>query len=182
LDFPPPPRFEQIHLPIAIHIADAEAVGEFGDLHVIGDGDEGPFLGRFGPVRGEPAELAAGAAHDLRFAVAGDVGEDGRFVVHHVGDDVHGPGFVVVRAGIQVEPRFLAGEAEDEDVVLLVGVEIVDVGEEVVRVAIDAEDLRLVVGVLSKVFKGRPFPPKRPRDDVAALPSPLMSPMAAPSE
>jgi hypothetical protein len=69
-----------------------------------------------------------------------------------------------VRAGIQVKPRFLAGEAEDEDVVLLVGVEIVDVGEEVVRVAIDAENLRLVVGVL--FLKGRPFPPKRPRDDV----------------
>jgi hypothetical protein len=40
----------------------------------------------------------------------------------------------------------------------------VDVGEEVVRVAIDAENLRLVVGVL--FLKGRTFPPKRTCDDV----------------
>jgi hypothetical protein len=65
---------------------------------------------------------------------------------------------------VQIQPRFLAGEAEDEDVVLQVGVEIVDVGEEVVRVAIDVENLRLVVGVL--FLKRRPFPPERAGDYV----------------
>ena len=145
-------------------ITDAKAVSELRDFHVIGSIDEWPLLRGFFPVRGEPAEPASRATHNLRFAVAGDVGEDGRFVVHHIGDEVHGPWFVVVRAGIQIQPRFLAGEAEDEDVVPFVGVEIVDVGEEVVGVAIDRKNLRLVVGVL--LFKSRSFPPKRPRDDI----------------
>ena len=133
-------------------------MGEFGDLQIIGHSHELPFLGRVIPVRGEPTELATCAAHDLWFSIACDVGKHGRFVVHHIGDDVHGPRFVVVRAGVQVETRFFAWEAEDEDVVLLIGIEVVDVGKEVVGVAMDAEDLRLVVSVLR--FKCGAFPPE----------------------
>ena len=162
--FPPTPRFQEIHLPISIDVTDAKTMGEFGDLQIFCDGDKRPFLGRFGPVRGEPTEPATCAAHDLRFAVACDVGKDGRFVVHHVGDDVHGPRFVVVRAGVQVKTCFFAWEAEDENVVLLIGIEVVDVGKEVVGVAMDAEDLRLVVSVLR--FKCGAFPPEWTGDHI----------------
>ena len=164
LILPPAACFQEVHLPIAIHIANAEAVGELRHLHILRHRHKGPFLGRLLPVRCEPAKLAPGAAHDLRFAIACDVGEDGRFVVHHISDDVHGPGLVVMGAGVQVHARLFAGETEDEDVVLLVRVEVLDVGEEVVRVAIDAENLWLVVGVL--LFKRGPLPPERTGDDV----------------
>ena len=66
--------------------------------------------------------------------------------------------------GVEVEAGFFAGEAEDEDVVFLVGVEVVDVGEEVVGVAVDVEDFGFVVGVF--FLEGGAFPPEGAGDDV----------------
>jgi hypothetical protein len=161
---PPVPGLQQVQPAVAVHIANAKTVGESGHLAIVGHRDERPFLRGFVPVGSKPAKAAARAANKLGFAVAGDVGEHRRFVVDHLSHEVHRPGGVVMHTRIQVQPCLLAGESKHQDVIFPVGVEIVNIGEEVIRVPLDAEGLGRVERLL--LLEGRSLPPEWPGDDV----------------
>src|SRR5581483_970963 len=81
---PPTAGFQYVHAAIAVDIADAKTMREPLPVAFRGNGMEFPRLGGIAPIRGGVAEIAAGVANDVGLAVAVDVGEGGRFVVHHV--------------------------------------------------------------------------------------------------
>ena len=95
----------------------------------------------------------ARVAEELRLAVAVDVDELGGFAVGDVEDVMNGP-----RAGfalrVLVDEGGVAWEAEDQDVRPAVGVEVVGVGDEVVRVARGAVEGRLVRALLVRRLDG----------------------------
>ena len=74
---PPVACFQEVHLAVAVHIPHPETMGKLAHLLVVGNRHKFPLLGGLAPVRFEIAEFPARAAHDLWFAVAGDVGERG---------------------------------------------------------------------------------------------------------
>src|SRR4051812_1849092 len=88
---PPAVFLEDVHLAVAVDVADAQAVGEaLVAFAARRDGMESPRLGGVFPVGGGVAELAAffvgtaGDADDVGLAVAVDVLKGRRLVVDHV--------------------------------------------------------------------------------------------------
>ena len=92
-------------------------------------------LGRIVPVRRGIAILTLGDADELRLSVAGQIGKGRRLVVRLIEDLVPHP--VPVLALRVLEPRrLLPGEADDQDVVPAVLVEVEGPGEKVVGVLV----------------------------------------------
>src|SRR5262245_22819866 len=106
-----------------------------------GDFVKGPLLGRLVPVRLRIAEIAdhvralleARVKDQLRFPVAGEISKRGRFVVGVINREMLFP-VTFLAAGVLVPIRRSAGEAEDQNVVPAIFVEVVSEGEKVVRV------------------------------------------------
>ena len=175
---------EQVHAPVAVHIADAEAVGEFAPLAVLADGREDPLRCDVLPVGFGVAEVALVVADNLRLPVAIKVRERRRLVVHLVEDLMPRP-VLLLALRVEVEKRGRAGQAVGEHVIPAIAVEVVDEREEVVpRVGILAAHRALEAGELHvravllrlgrarggvklmALREGRPFPPVRPGDGV----------------
>ena len=86
--FPPSILFQQVHAPVAVDIPDAQTVGELSPIALGCNRMEFPRLGWIAPIRRSVAETAAGNANQFRFAVAIDVQEGGRFIVHRFRDQM----------------------------------------------------------------------------------------------
>ena len=142
------------------------------DLLVVGlvlrrDRTEAGLAERILPIDLRVAELAAMAAlvvlrvldgvarvaEELRLAVAVDVDELGGFTVGDIEDVMDGPR-AGLALGVLVDEGGVARETEDQDVRPAVGVEVVGVGDEVVRVARGAVEGRLVRALLVRRLDG----------------------------
>ena len=143
---------------VVVEVADAETVfvvivGYF----FAGDGVPVPRFERVF-TRSVVAEGAVAGADDFGVAAGDEVGEFRGFAAEVIADDVDGPMLEeIIRAGVEVEADFFSGEAEDEDVILLVDVQVVDESEEVVGVGFDGEGGGFVEGVFfGEVGPGKP--------------------------
>jgi hypothetical protein len=105
-------------------------------------------------------------------AIAGEVGELRRFVVHLIEHQLHFPMLVdLVLAGIEIDARFFAGETIDQHIGIAIVVEVVDEGEEVVGVIVVGfvgAGFLVAGGFVDLVLLGevRAFIPPRAGDDV----------------
>src|SRR6266542_81652 len=143
-----------------------------------------PGAGGVAPIRFGVAVSALGAADNLRFTVAGEVGERRRFVVGHIENDVLLPmTFAALR--VLIPGGDITGETENQNVVPAVLVEIAGEGKKVVRISVVAAErpFKAVDGLLSALgvlfleglrrriifvafLEVRPFIPERARNDV----------------
>ena len=139
--FPPATLFQEIDPTIAVHIADPQAMGEFGPRGVVGrEPMPGPrFLGCV-LLRLGVAEHSVDGAVDLRLSVPGQIAIPGGLVVDLGQRERHLP-IARLGAGIAIPSGFLAGESDHEEIEPAIGIEVPDVGEEVVGVAVDVERL-----------------------------------------
>ena len=170
--FIPTVGFEDVHAAVAVDVAGAVAVRILEDLLVVllglfGDRVELRLAERVLPIDLRVAELAtmaalvvlrvldgiAGVAEELRLAVAVDVDELRGFTVGDVEDVMNGPG-AGFALRVLVDEGGVTGEAEDQDVLPAVGVEVVGVGDEVVRVPRGAVEGRLVRALLVRRLDG----------------------------
>ena len=133
--FPPAVRLEDVHLAVAVHIAEADAVGEALERELGRDGMPGPFFIRLLRIECRVAEMAAAHAEQVGPAVAVDVREHGRLVVGHVERDMLVPRRILALR-ILIPDRLLAGEAHHDVVRPAVAVDVVGRGDEVVAVAV----------------------------------------------
>src|SRR5882724_9883843 len=141
-----------------------------------------PWPGRFGPVRFSIAVRAFGTTDELRFAVAVDIGESGRFIVRLIKHDMLRP-MALGAFGIFVPGSLLSGKSDDQDVVPPILVEVINESKKVVRVIIinaqrpfeTGDVFRAGIGflafksmgsriVLMALFEVRSLVPNRPRD------------------
>ena len=153
---------QQVHPAVAVHVADAQPVPERDGGHLLGDRVERPRLERAIGVERGVAEEAVPRADELGPLVAHDVRELRRLVADLVEDLVLRPvPGVPLGARVLVDEGRRAGEADREDVVPAVAVEVVDPGEEVVGVPFAVLRLRRVDLVLLLEL--------RPREPVGAV-------------
>src|SRR5690606_20997630 len=143
--FPPAILVQHVQAPVSVHITDTQPVRELLPSAVLADGAEGPGAGRIAPVRLNVAVPATVNADDLGPTISGEVEPGGRLIVDTLEDKMPLPVPLTRLPGIAVPGRLLTREADDEDVVPAVVVEVVDVGEEIVRVPFRIERLRGIV-------------------------------------
>ena len=129
--FPPAPRFENVHAPVAIHIAIADAVRELLVRPLRRDRAKLPRLARLAPVRLRIAEETAVHAEQLGLSVARDVHKHRRFIVRRSEDRAPLPRLVLALWVLEPE-RLRAGEADDHVVHPSVATDVVRVVDEVV--------------------------------------------------
>ncbi len=161
---PPPLLLEKVGPAVAVHVAHAEAVGELPASDVLRDRVEGPRLPRLVRVHRGVAEAVVVLADEIGLAVAGDVREGGRLVVHAAEGDVLVPVARVRLARVLVPASRLPGKPDHEDVRPAVPVDVVGEREKVVGVALHLEGLRRVVGV--SLLERGPLVPVGTRDEV----------------
>ena len=102
-------------------------------------------------------------ADDFRVAVASEIGEIWRFIVYPIEHTVAHPCHVLCTRIF--EPRgVLPREADDQNIVALVAIEIVYEGEEVVRVAGGIESFRIIITMA--IREGRARIPPRSGDQI----------------
>ncbi len=135
--FEPACIHEDILAIVSIDIPDAEGVSESFVGDCIGDAGKSPrikavFCG------GCVSEHSGAGADEFGLAIAGDVRESWRFVRDPVEDLVFGPVAVGVESfsWVLVDESGGAWEADGEDIVVPVGVKVMDPCEEVVRVGV----------------------------------------------
>src|SRR5262245_59618305 len=108
-----------------------------------------PWTLRRAPDRGGIAILTFGDANELGFAVAGQVGKGGRFVIRLIETLVSLP-MAFSAFGI-FEPRsVLAGKADDQNVVPAILVEVISPGEKIIRVGVLGAERALEAGHLHR--------------------------------
>ena len=161
--FPPSGRFEKIEPPVAVDIADAQAMGEALIAAVLGrDAVEDPGLGRIGRIGCRVAEFALVNADEHRL-VADEFGQHRGFIVDGVENEML---FPLARFALRifVPVGLSAGEADGHDVKVAVVVEIADVFEEGIGVNQRIERLHGFEGVLERELGS--VVDERPGDDV----------------
>ena len=133
----PESLLDDIGAPVTVEIADAETMTKGRCRFTgFGNGMPGPGFRRIFPSLVVAVGFFAGS-DDFRESTRDQVDKVRRFVRDLVGDEMHLP----IRrrrriARIQVKTRLFPRKAVDEEVVLSVFVHVLDVGEEIVRVAL----------------------------------------------
>src|SRR5712675_2025288 len=99
------------------------------------DGMKLPGSSRIFPIGFGVSEVTAGATDDLGLAVAVDVGEGRRFVVHDIEDDMLLP-VALAAARIFIPCSLFAGEGVGQNVGPTVVIEVVSEGEKIIGIRV----------------------------------------------
>jgi hypothetical protein len=158
---------QDVLLPVAVEVADAEPVREASDVELLRDRMEGPRPARRPAVGHRPPEAPFALEDEHLAPVAEEVGERRRLVVDRRMDDEALPGRVVLlRIGerVAVPVRLLPREADLEEVGPAVAVDVGGPEEEAVRVPVRIEGVRLA-DLVHRLEVGR-LVPQRAGDHV----------------
>ena len=182
--FIPAILLQEVKFSIAIHIADAHAMGEIAVVFIRGDRMPIPHFRRLLPIHGGIAVGSLGDADELRFSIARDVGEGWRFIIGLHEDKVPRPGRIRP-LGILTPFGRPSGKSNEEHILESITVEVVRKREKIIRIGIilsqstfKARHRNLSQFTKSQLKGGRrrinlmpfpkirPLPPPRPRDNI----------------